>query len=455
MENKQAFSNSTENKNNSTIIIPEPHTKASKSLNLNIRGLPHSATLRINEKSNELMAHGKTIYKFGLGQSPFPVPNPVVKTLQENAFQKDYLPVKGLPELRKAVANYHYSEDEVNIRPENVLIGPGSKELQFLLQLTFYGDILVPNPCWVSYIPQAKIIGRNVKILKTHYRDRYRIMPDKLELMLEREHDNNKPRLLILTYPDNPTGSSYNEKELKTIADIASEYGLIILSDEIYGRIHHDGKHKSIARYYPDGTIISSGLSKWCGAGGWRLGTFSFPDELQWMMEAISSVASETYTSVSAPIQYAACTAFNGNDEITEYLNHSRRILKALANYSVTKLHEVGVNVHLPDGAFYLFPDFEVIREPLAKKNIFTSTEMVENVLETTGVAFLPGEDFGRVEEELTARLAYVDFNGSEALQASMNEKGPLNESFLRETCPNVVVGIEKTCDYVTALKNL
>ena len=453
MDKKQILSDSIDNREKNTFFIPEPTSSPTKSINLNVRGLPLSATLRINEKSNELKAQGMKIYKMGLGQSPFPVPESVVQSLRDNAFQKDYLPVKGLSELRTSVANYHRTEDLVNIRPENVLIGPGSKELLFLLQLTFYGEILVPSPCWVSYIPQAKIIGRNVKVIRTNFKDRYRLTPEKLETLLDREHDVNKPRILILNYPDNPTGASYTESELKKLADVASKYGIIILSDEIYGRIHHEGKHKSIACYYPEGTIVSSGLSKWCGAGGWRIGTFSFPDELSWIMESIASVASETYTSVSAPIQYAACTAFNGNDEISEYLIHSRRILKALASFSVDKLRKTGVNVHTPDGAFYLFPDFETIREPLERQHIYTSAQMIDKILEDTGVAFLPGDEFGRFEEELTARLAYVDFNGSEALSASIKQNERLNDSFVREHMPNVVTGIEKICDWVNNIK--
>ena len=247
MGKKQVLTSAADNKDKSTVFIPEPLNNPAKSINLNVRGLPLSATLRINELSNKLKAQGRTIYKLGLGQSPFPVPKSIVKSLQDNAHQKDYLPVRGLSELRSSVANYHRTEDQVNIKPENVLIGPGSKELQFLLQLTFYGEILVPSPCWVSYIPQAKIIGRNVKVIKTTFKDRYRITPDKLEALLEREHDTNKPRLLNLTYPHNPTGSSYNEQELKKLADVIASYGVIVLSDEIYGRIHHEGKHKSIA----------------------------------------------------------------------------------------------------------------------------------------------------------------------------------------------------------------
>lgn len=460
MAKKQVLASSDKNKSDkSTVVFPDVQTHTvnpAKSINLNIRGLPLSATLRINEKSNELKEKGMKIYKLGLGQSPFPVPESVVQSLRDNAHQKDYLPVKGLKKLRDSVANYHWNEDNVNIKPENVLIGPGSKELLFLLQLTFYGEILVPSPCWVSYTPQAKIIGRNVKTIRTTFKDRYRITPQKLDALLEREHDTNKPRLLILNYPDNPTGTSYTESELKKLADVASNYGVIILSDEIYGRIHHDGNHKSIARFYPEGTIVSSGLSKWAGAGGWRLGTFSFPDELNWIMESIASVASETYTSVSAPIQYAACTAFNGNEEIDNYLTHSRRILKSLAHFSVEKLREAQVNVHTPDGAFYLFPDFLAIREPLENHNIFTSRQMIDKILEETGVAFLPGEDFGRFEEELSARLAYVDFDGTKTLQASMDESGTnlLSDSFLKEYAPNVTTGIEKISDWVKNINN-
>ena len=102
---------------------------------------------------------------------------------------------------------------------------------------------------------------------------------------------------------------------------------MIVLSDEIYGRLHHTGEHVSIGRYYSEGSIISSGLSKWCGAGGWRLGTFVFPPQLDWLATAMAAVASETYTSVSAPIQHAAIRAFEGDAEIEQYLWQIRRIL--------------------------------------------------------------------------------------------------------------------------------
>ena len=137
------------------------------SLNLNIRGINQSSTLAINELSKKLSNKGETVYPMGLGQSPFPVPAPVVETLKMHAHEKDYLPVKGLEALRQAVAHFHRQKDNVDIKSNNVLIGPGSKELMFILQMVYYGDLILPTPCWVSYVPKAKIIGRNIKLIHT------------------------------------------------------------------------------------------------------------------------------------------------------------------------------------------------------------------------------------------------------------------------------------------------
>lgn len=424
------------------------------SLNLNVRGLGKSATLAINERVAELKAAGQEIYSFGLGQSPFPVPHCVVKELQKHAHEKDYLPVQGLPALREAVAEFHRREDGVNIQAENVMIGPGSKELMFLLQLAFYGDILIPAPCWVSYIPQAKIIGRKVTLIETHYEDRWTLSPEALEKQCAEENDMDKPRLLILNYPSNPFGDGNKVEELMKIAEIARKYNIIILSDEIYGQTNHQGTHTSIARYYPEGTIISSGLSKWCGAGGWRLGTFSFPANLEWLLNALVVVASETYTSVSAPIQYASVAAFKKSEEIEDYLRHSRRVLDALGQWIVKQLTQANIRIHPVEGAFYIFPDFEDYREPLARLGITNSVDLCEKILEETGVAALPGYAFGRPKKELNIRMAYVNFDGAQALKAS--EKIPLDQSldeaFLDQNCLMVTKGIRRMIDWISNL---
>ncbi|MCH7948654.1 MAG: aminotransferase class I/II-fold pyridoxal phosphate-dependent enzyme, partial [candidate division Zixibacteria bacterium] len=328
------------------------------SLNLNVRSLSESATIVINDTSRALQSEGRTIYRLGLGQSPFPIPTPVVDALKMHAHEKDYLPAKGHPVLREKVANYHRVHDGIDAGIDNVLIGPGSKELMFLLQMVYYGELIVPTPCWVSYIPQAKILGRSVSLIHTSAKDNWRMTAEKFEKHCDQQNDKYRPRILILNYPGNPEGCSYSPEHLQDLAEVARKYRVILLSDEIYGQLHHQGKHQSIARYYPEGTIISSGLSKWCGAGGWRLGTFTFPSDFDWLLEKMAAVASETYTSVCAPIQCAAIRAFEGGVEIEKYLWHTRRILAAIAKESVEILCESEIFVPKPVGAFYLFLDF-------------------------------------------------------------------------------------------------
>lgn len=428
------------------------HEPLHVNLNLNVRGLKPSATLRINELSNQLIREGKTVYKFGLGQSPFPVPESVVEALRQNAHQKDYLPVKGLYELRKAVAGFNLRHQGIVTDPDDILIGPGSKELIFLLQLVYYGDLLIPTPSWVSYSPQARIIGRHVHWIPASPDNNWRMSPELLDMVCR--DDPDRPRIVILNYPSNPTGNTYPIERLKLLAQVAKKYKVILISDEIYGMINHNGQHVSIARYYPEGTIVSSGLSKWCGAGGWRLGTFSFPPSLRWLLDAMASAASETFTSTSAPIQHAAVTAFEGNPEIDEYLKQSRRILKALAKYMTEAFDAANIKVPQADGGFYLFPDFSFYREKMNQRGIFTSSEMCNAILNDTGVAMLPGSEFGLASGELVSRMAYVDFNGTEALKAATGEWADkkLNSHFPELFCPKITDGTKALVNW---LKNL
>jgi aspartate aminotransferase len=421
-------------------------------LNLNVRGLSPSATLAINEKCQELQAQGRSVYRLGLGQSPFPVPERVVQALRDNAHQKAYLPVMGLNMLREAVASFNMRTQGIETLPGNVMIGPGSKELIFLLQLVYYGELVIPTPSWVSYSPQARIVGRPVYWVPTASDNFWRLSPEQLDLICRKDPD--RPRIVILNYPSNPSGYTYPLERLKELARVARKYSVILVSDEIYGLLHFNHQHVSVARFYPEGTIISSGLSKWCGAGGWRLGTFSFPPQLRHLGEAMATVASETFTATSAPIQYAAVTAFNGGDDIEEYLFHSRRILKALAKYLVNELKSIDINIPMPHGAFYLFPDFGSFREKLSARGIFTSVEMCSVLLEETGVAMLPGHDFGREPEELTSRLAFVDFEGGHALAGASGEYAnkEIDKSFVERYAPRLVQAFRQLTEWFSSL---
>ncbi|MCU0387794.1 MAG: pyridoxal phosphate-dependent aminotransferase [Chitinophagaceae bacterium] len=404
-------------------------------LNLNIRSLKPSATLLINERSNALVQQGSKVYKLGLGQSPFPVPDPVVRALQENAFQKDYLPVKGLPALRDAICGFYERHSGVRHDPEYTIIGPGSKELLFLLQLVYYGELVIPTPSWVSYAPQAKIIGRNIHWVPTQKENKWLLMPEELEKLCA--EDPTCPRLLILNYPNNPTGYTYSRNELMEIAKVARKYKVIVVADEIYGLLHHHQEHHSIAPFYPEGTILSGGLSKWCGAGGWRLGTFSFPRALDWLANSIAVAASETFTSTSAPIQYAAVSAFLPNPEIDDYLQRASSILRELGAFCNAILNSTGIDNPAPEGGFYLFPDFSMFIPGLSAKGIYSSRQLAEALLEEKAIALLPGSEFGRSEKEMTLRLSYVNFDGKTAMEAAKTET--VNRLFIEKYCSDTI----------------
>lgn len=417
-------------------------------INLNVRGMKPSATVAINERSDALRAGGREIYKLGLGQSPFPVPAHVQESLRAHAGEKDYLAVKGLPALRQSISDYLTRTQGLDYEPAHILIGPGTKELMFIMQLTYYGDLVIPSPSWVSYAPQARIIGRNLHWLKTSPDTGLGVTPDALEALCEKDPD--LPRLLILNYPSNPTGLAYNDEQLKAIAAVARKYRVLVLSDEIYGGVNFSGNHISIARFYPEGTIISDGISKWAGAGGWRLGAFAFPPQLKWLADAMAVVASETFTSTSAPIQYAAVEAFKDTQPMREYLQNSRRILQALAHYAYERLISIGAQVTEPQGGFYLFPSFEPLKDTLHARGISSGEIFCQELLEQTGVACLPGICFGRPEQELSLRLAYVDFDGEAAL-AALQQGEALDMEFLQIYCGRVITAIDAMHDFAGA----
>ncbi len=339
-----------------------------------------------------------------------------------------------------------------DLRQNLFLVGPGSKKLMFLIQLVYYGDLCIPTPSWVSYAPQARIIGRHVRWLRTTPQHHWGLQPEELEELCR--DDPERPRLVILNYPNNPTGYTYGVDKLRELADVARRYRVLMLSDEIYGEVRHEGEHRSIAEFYPEGTIISTGLSKWCGAGGWRLGTFAFPESLKWLLEAMAVVASETFTATSAPIQFAAVRAFQRREELEGYLLQSRRVLRVLGHYCASKLRDAGIEVGEPDGAFYLFPDFRRLKRKLRDRGIRTSTELCDRLLEEIGVATLPGSSFGRRAGELTLRIAYVDFDGAAALAAAATRpvEDALGESFVKEHCPRVADAVGRIGSWASSL---
>ena len=173
-------------------------------------------------------------------------------------------------------------------------------------------------------------------------------------------------------------------------------------------------------------------------------------------MEAMAAVASETYTSVSTPIQYAAIRAFQDGITIERYLSHVRRILSALGQRCAQILQAAGVRVHAPVGAFYLFPDFSPFAERLARRGITSSDSLCEALLREAGVAVLPGSAFQRPREELTARIAYVGFDGVKALTAS--EAIPLDHDlpadFIERWCGDMTEAVQRVTGWAAETKS-
>ena len=395
-----------------------------------VKNLEPSSTLKINEISRKLEEKGKKIFKFGFGQSPFQVPNDIVNELKKNAHQNNYLPMQGLAELRNSIAKYTSLKKNYNYDAEDIIIGPGSKELMFLLHVIFEGKIILPAPSWVSYAPQA-IIGRNkIEIIQTIRENNWFPTGSEIEEIILK--DKKKNYLLFLNSPNNPSGQVCHN--LKEISDIALKYNLIILSDEIYSELTFDDNFKSISNFCPEKTIVSTGLSKWCGAGGWRLGYFVVPKNLKFIKDKLNVLASETFSAVSAPIQYAAIHAFD-NDH-SNFIKASRNILSTVGNYVYKNLSSNKILINKPQGGFYLMPEF-------ITDKYSSSSEMCSAILKETGVALLPGSDFGFEKKRMLARLSFTDFDGKNFMN-QYEKKHKIDNELISQCAPKVVEGIDK-----------
>lgn len=382
------------------------------------RTIPPSSTLLLNEQSESLARTGQQIFRLGFGQSPFPV-SPVLRdALIESAHRKEYTSVQGLALLREKVAEYHSSFEQRPISADQVFIAPGSKALLYTIMCAHsHAAVLIPAPAWVSYAPQAELIGHKTFVMQTDYAQRYRITPEKLASTLQEASTQHDKLLVVLNSPGNPDGLCYSNTELKSLVKILRSYNAMVISDEIYAPLQHDDQHVSIANYYPEGTFVTSGLSKWAGAGGWRLGIAILPENYdQQLKQAMLGIASETYSCAAAPVQYAAVTAYSASSAMQSYTKHQRIILKAIGKQMHLAVLDAGLRAHAPQGGFYMLVDFTLYREEFNNIGLTTDSAICAHVLQKTGVALLPGQAFGLYPQALSARLAYVDFDGAQAL---------------------------------------
>ena len=407
-----------------------------------------SATLAINTKVNQMIADGQSIYHLGFGEARFPVHPKILAAFQDHATARSYLPVTGLPQLRGQIANFYRRKFQLEVDASQVIVGSGSKSLLFAAIQALVGDLLLPSPSWVSYDKQAYLTGKAVIWIPTHLTDNYCLTPASLKAGIESaKADGQNPKILVLNSPNNPSGVMYPPKLLSALADIAREEELIIISDEIYAlTAYGDIPHISMARYYPEGTIITGGLSKHLSLGGWRFGLAIVPpgEFGEQLYHYMAAVASNIWTTPASPVQYAALAAYADDPEIDAYIDTCATIHGYVTRYLYNLMRVLNVPCPQPAGGFYLYPSFAPWRETLAQKhNVQTDQDLAHFLLDEEHIATLPGSTFGADPKKLTLRLstsylyALTDEEG-EAMLSTYQENLPPNQ-FLQKACPKVL----------------
>jgi aspartate/methionine/tyrosine aminotransferase len=420
-----------------------------------VKGIPISATLKINEKIAAKRLVGERVCHMGFGESPFPVHSHIIEALIEGAKHNQYPPTLGLLELRKNALSYFAKRFEFRANDMEVIVGPGSKDILFAAQLAIKGDIILPTPSWVSYAPQAKLAGSTAIQIPTKAGDHHKLTGQMISDTLAKARSSGlNPTKIILNYPNNPTGLGFDNDELMELAETLRKEKVIVISDEIYGLVTHSGKHKSISTYYPEATVITTGLSKHLSLGGYRVGFGFVPKSLQGLFKDMAAVASETWSCVSNPIQHSAIAALSEHPAVEEHIALSTQAHSLASNYVRDELNKLGLNYPPLVGGFYLYPNFTPFAEELEKAyGVKTSDDLANDLLNRFALAVLPGSGFGDDPNVLALRLAITDYDGAKAMEYLKANPEASAEDYVKNVCPRVKEACEIMQDYIHKAK--
>jgi len=395
-------------------------------------------------------------YGFAFGQSPFPVPRLIQEALIQNSNKGEYAAVPGISELRNAISKYNKYYFSMDISPERVYVGPGTKELIFNLLEILHGTVILPTPAWLGYLPQIRFLQKNYHMLPT--RANKKISPNDLRKLSLRLQDRQK--ILILNNPNNPTGLVYDQLELEEIADVCREQNIIVISDEIYAQTTFNfSKFVSMGKIYPEGSFVTNGLSKSHAAGGYRLGYVIFPQHATELKLQFKKILATEYTAVSTPIQHAAISGFEISKEMDEYFEITRNIHHIMGEYTHDKLLEVdGVKATKPDATFYLLADFNAFAPDLQKVKISTSQKLSESLMvHPYHTAIVGGDSLVLERTDYSARIAYVDYDGVSVYQNYQDNKPKTHSErteFVVNNAPKTVGGIKMITRFFEDIKN-
>jgi len=332
----------------------------------------------------DLVLGMKDVISLGVGEPDFTTPWNIrevgIFSLEQG--QTSYTSNKGMMKLRLCIDRYLKNRYSLSYDPNNeMLITTGVSQGLDLVMRTLLerGDnVLVPTPCYVAYAPLAILAGGRPKIIQTNFKDGFKVTPELIE-----GSSDKRTKAIILNYPNNPTGVSYTENELKSLARVIKKKDLLVISDEVYSELSFDFKHTSIAALpgMRSRTIYLNGFSKGFAMTGWRIGYVCGPQDI---ISAMTKV--HQYSMLCAPIisQLAACEALeNSKDAVDEMVREYKR----RREFVFTSFNEIGLKCNKPEGAFYIFPSIE--------NSGLDCAEFAKGLLKEQKVAVVPGRAFG------------------------------------------------------------
>ena len=371
-------------------------------LSKRVQQLEPSVTLAAAAKAKALKAQGKDILSLTVGEPDFATPENIQEVAVQairNGQASYYTPSAGIPELRQAIVDYIKEYYGITYEPSQTIVTDGAKFALYALFQTILDpedEVIIPVPYWVSYGEQVKLAEGRPVFVKGEENNEFKITVSQLEASR-----TLKTKALIINSPSNPTGMIYDQKELQAIGEWAVKHDILIVADDIYGRLVYNGNEftpiATISEAIRKQTIIINGVSKTYAMTGWRIGYALGNQEIIDGMIAIASQSTSNSTAVS---QYAAIEALTGEQDPVEEMRVAFEERLNILYPLVSNLP--GVTLNKPQGAFYLFPN---VKETLAMCGYENVTKWVEDLLEETGVALVTGEGFGAPEN---VRLSYA-----------------------------------------------
>jgi aspartate aminotransferase len=359
-----------------------------------LNSLSPSATLAMSQKSSELKAQGIDIINLSVGEPDFNTPDHIKEAaklaIDENYSR--YSPVMGYPALRDAIVAKLKNENGLNYTAAQISCSNGAKQCvcNAVLALVNKGDeVIVPAPYWVSYTEMVKLAEGTPVIVRAGIEQDFKITPAQLEAAI-----TPKTKALILCSPSNPTGSVYGKEELKGLAEVLAKHPQVyVIADEIYEHINYIGHHESIAQFadIKDRVVIINGVSKAYAMTGWRIGFAAAPE---WIIKGMNKLQGQYTSGPCSVSQKAAEAAYSGSQVCVEEM---RQAFERRRNLIVKLCKEIpGLEVNVPQGAFYLFPKCSsFFGKSAGDRHINNADDLAMYLLEVGHVACVSGAAFG------------------------------------------------------------